>query len=134
LEFPWPEFLLPALERWLKHWRPVLLGLTGRWARPAGNALWISANGSPLTQQSIYDRIIRRTRFALGKGINPHLFRDCAATTLAYADPGHVGIAASLLGHRRFATTERYYLRAQMSEASRRLQQDLLSIRHRRQT
>jgi integrase/recombinase XerD len=132
LEFPWPEFLMPALEQWLANWRPILLGLTGRWARPIGNALWISADGSPMTQQSIYDRIVKRTRAAFGRGINPHLFRDCAATTLAYADPKHVGIAAALLGHRSFATTERYYLRARMGEASRRMQQHLLSIRHRR--
>jgi integrase len=132
LEFPWPEFLVPALERWLADWRPILLGLTGRWARPAGNALWISSHGSPMTQQSIYDRIVKRTHAAFGRGINPHLFRDCAATTLAYADPKHVGIAATLLGHRSFATTERYYLRARMGEASRQLQQDVLNIRHRR--
>ncbi|MGC2413947.1 MAG: recombinase family protein [Stellaceae bacterium] len=89
LEFPWPEVLVPALDRWLGHWRPILLGLKGRWTRPAGNALWISSHGSPMTQQAIYDRIVERTHLALGKNINPHLFRDCAATTLAYADPKH---------------------------------------------
>ena len=131
LEFPWPEILVPELKRWLEDWRPVLLGLTGRWTRPAGAALWISSHGSPMTQQAIYDRIVERTRAAFGKGISPHLFRDCAATTLAHADPKHVGIAAPLLGHRSFATTERYYLQAQMGEASRRLQDDLLQLRRR---
>ncbi len=130
LEFPWPEILVPEIERWLTHWRPLLLGLTGRWTRPAGEALWISAHGSPMTQQTIYDRIVERTRAAFGKGINPHLFRDCAATTLAYADPKHVGVAAPLLGHRSFATTEHYYLQARMGEASQRLQQALLDLRH----
>lgn len=129
LEFPWPETLLPGLERWLTRWRPVLLHRTGRWTRPVGKALWVSSHGSPMTQQSIYDRICNRTRAAFGKPINPHLFRDCAATTLAYADPKHIGVAAPLLGHRSFQTTERYYLKARMGEASRRLQQDLLSIR-----
>src|SRR5262249_62272353 len=62
LEFPWPEILVPALERWLGHWRPILLGLKGRWARAAGSALWISSHGSPMTQQAIYDRIVERTR------------------------------------------------------------------------
>jgi integrase/recombinase XerD len=128
-EFPWPRILMPALERWLDYWRPMLLGFTGRWTRPARDALWVSSHGSPLTQQAIYDRVTQRTRAAFGKSIGPHLFRDCAATTLAYADPKHVGIAAPLLGHRSFATTERYYLRARMAEASRRLQQDLLRIR-----
>jgi integrase len=131
LEFPWPEILVPELERWLDDWRPLLLGLTGRWTRPAGEALWISSHGSPMTQQAIYDRIVERTRAAFGKGISPHLFRDCAATTLAHADPKHVGVAAPLLGHRSFATTERYYLQARMGEASRRLQDDLLQLRRR---
>jgi integrase/recombinase XerD len=84
---------------------------------PAGNALWVSSDSSPLTQQAIYDRVTERTRAAFGKSVNPHLFRDCAATTLAYANPKHVGITAALLGHRSFATTERYYLRARMAEA-----------------
>jgi integrase/recombinase XerD len=129
LEFPWPDNFVPSLEHWLRQWRPVLLGLRGRWTRPTGGALWISAHGSPMTQQSIYDRIVARTRAAIGRGINPHLFRDCAATTLAYADPKNIGIAAPLLGHHSFATTERYYLQAKMGEASRRLQDDLLDLR-----
>jgi integrase len=132
LEFPWPDILVPALNRWLDRWRPVLANLRGRWYRPSGKALWISSHGSPFTEQAIYDRITQRTRAAFGKSINPHLFRDCAATTLAYADPKHIGIAAPLLGHRSFATTERHYLQARMGEASRRLQQDLLELRHRR--
>jgi integrase len=132
LEFPWPEILLTPLEEWLARWRPMLLQRKGRWTRPVGKALWLSSHGSPMTQQSIYDRIVKRTREAFGKPINPHLFRDCAATTLAYADPQHIGVAAPLLGHRSFQTTERYYLQARMGEAGRRLQQDLLSIRHSR--
>ena len=109
----------------------IALSLTGRWTRPAGEALWISSHGSAMTQQAIYDRIVARTRAAFGKGINSHLFRDCAATTLAHADPKNVGIAAPLLGHRSFATTERYYLQARMGEASRRLQHALLGLRRR---
>jgi integrase len=49
--------------------------------------------------------------------MNPHLFRDAAATTLAIHDPQHVRIAAPLLGHRTFATTERYYQQATAMEA-----------------
>ena len=49
----------------------------------------------------------------------PHLFRDAAATTLAIADPAHVRVAAPLLGHRTFATTERHYRQARAYEAHR---------------
>jgi integrase len=129
LEFPWPRSLIRALEHWIQHWRPYLLRLKSRWTRPADNAFWISSHGSPMCQQAIYDRIVERTRAAFGRPINPHLFRDCAATTLAIVDPVHVRLAAPLLGHRTFATTERYYLQANMLEASRQHQQEILRRR-----
>ncbi len=66
-----------------------------------------------MTQIAIYDRIRARTQEAFGEPMNPHLFRDAAATTLAVADPARVRVAAPLLGHRTFGTTERHYLHAQ---------------------
>jgi len=129
-EFPWPELLVPDLKEWLTHWRPLLCSLCGRWSRPVGGALWVSTDGSPMTMQALYDRIVERTRIAFGTGINPHLFRDAAATTMAYADPEHVRISAQLLGHRRFSTTERYYLQANMVAANRRRQASVLRLRH----
>jgi integrase/recombinase XerD len=48
-----------------------------------------------------------------------HLFRDAAATTLAIADPAHVRVAAPLLGHRTFTTTERHCQQAQAFDAHR---------------
>jgi len=62
--------------------------------------------------------------------INPHFFRDIVATTVAHIDPEHVRISAQLLGHRIFATTERYYLRANMVAANRRRQAVILRLRH----
>jgi integrase len=72
-----------------------------------------------MTQMALYDRIRPRTNDHFGIAINPHLFRDAAATTLAIADPAHVRIAAPLLGHRTFATTERHYRQARAFEAHR---------------
>ena len=85
-----------------------------------------------MSQQVIYGCIVQRTFVAFGKPIHPHLFRDCAATTLAYADPEHVGLAGPLLGHRSYATTQRHYLQAKMAVAGRRLQEDILELRGRR--
>jgi integrase/recombinase XerD len=68
---------------------------------------------------AIYLRVCKRTRDAFGVAVNPHLFRDAAATTLAIADPGNVRVAAPLLGHRTFATTERYYQQAKSLQAHR---------------
>jgi integrase len=72
-----------------------------------------------MTEMALYDRIRLRTKEAFGTAINPHLFRDAAATTMAIADPEHVRISAPLLGHRTFATTERYYQQATGYEAQR---------------
>ncbi len=72
-----------------------------------------------MTEIAIYDTIRKRTKAAFGTAINPHLFRDEAATALAIHDPAHVRSAAPLLGHRRLSTTERYYQQAQSLEAQR---------------
>jgi site-specific recombinase XerD len=59
-----------------------------------------------------------RTRAAFGRAVNPHLFRDAAATSVAIEDPAHVRIAAQVLGHGAFATTERHYNLARGQEAA----------------
>jgi hypothetical protein len=63
------------------------------------------------------------------RSVNLHLFRDCAATSVALEDPAHVGIAARLLGHRSPATTERHYNQASAVEAAARFQRALLELR-----
>jgi integrase/recombinase XerD len=83
-------------------------------------ALWVSKDGSPMTQMAIYDRVRAHTLEAFGRPMNPHLFCDAAATTLAIEDPQHVRLAAPLLGHRTFATTERYYVQAMGLQAHKR--------------
>lgn len=70
-----------------------------------------------MTQIAIYDRVRERTEVKFGCALNLHLFRDAAATTLAIADPAHVRLAAPLLGHRTFSTTEKYYQQAKTFEA-----------------
>jgi integrase/recombinase XerD len=86
IELPWPEPLVASLEVYLASHRPVLAQRHGRWARSVGQAVWLSNDGSPMTRRGIYDRITRCTLKGLGKTINPHLFRDCSATTIALDD------------------------------------------------
>jgi site-specific recombinase XerD len=119
LEMLWPVQLAEPLEQYLTTWRPVLARRTGRWTRDAAGALWISKDGSPMTEMAIYDRIRARTREAFGEAINPHAFRHAAATTVAIADPANVRVAAPLLGHRTLTTTEKYYQQASAQEAHR---------------
>jgi integrase len=114
-----PEVLVPHLERYLAVYRPYLCELTGRWHSPPGNALWLSADGSPMTEMAIYDRVRLQTSEHLGKPLGLHVFRDIAATTLAIEDPEHVLAAAPLLGHRSFNTTQKFYLRAWRLKAHR---------------
>ena len=83
-----------------------------------------------MTRNQIYMRVTARTRDGLGRSINPHLFRDCAATSIAIDDPDHIGIASRLLGHRAASTTERYYNHARGVEASRLMQQHILALRN----
>lgn len=82
-----------------------------------------------MTDNAIYIRIVARTCEGLGHAINPHLFRDCAATSIAIADPAHVGIASRLLGHRTGSTTQQFYNQARTIEAARQMQKFLLMRR-----
>ena len=109
--------------------RDALLRMRRGSPSPVGGALWLSKTGSPMGRDAIYHCITVRTREALGRSINPQLFRDCAATSVAVEDPRHIGIAWRLLGHRSPSTTEMYYNQALSVEASRRFQNVLLSLR-----
>jgi integrase/recombinase XerD len=131
IELPWPEPLVGCLETYVARHRDVLAGLRRGSTRLVGGALWISKTGSPMCREAIYGRITARTRDAFGRSINPHLFRDAAATSIAIDDPCHVGIAAPLLGHRSAATTQKYYNHASGVEASRLVQNFLLALRRR---
>ena len=119
LELAWPEELAEPLVTYLAIHRPHLSSLCGRWSKPIDGALWVSSDGSPMTEMAIYDRVRKHTQETFGVAINPHLFRDAAATTLAIADPENVRVAAPLLGHRTFATTERHNQQAKSYEAHR---------------
>jgi integrase/recombinase XerD len=85
-----------------------------------------------MTQMAIYDRIRAQTKQHFGVALNPHLFRDAAATTLAIADPAHVRLAAPLLGHRTFTTTEKYYRQARAHDAHRAFVEALTECKGRR--
>ena len=112
-----PRLLVPYLEAYLERVRPTFLNGDA----PEPNALWIGYRGQPLTAHSVHGRIVTITERLLGHPINPHLLRDCAATTLSTRSPDDALTAAALLGHCSFRTTERYYIRANQLEASRQV-------------
>jgi site-specific recombinase XerD len=123
VEVPLPAELAAAIERYLDIWRPRLLGRTRL------DAFWVTKDGTPMRPHAVNIPICRLTRQAFGVSVNPHLFRDCAATSIAIDDPEHVRIAARVLGHATLATTERYYNQAGALEASRLFHADLGRLR-----
>jgi site-specific recombinase XerC len=115
LSFALPEPLLPWFERYLSEVRP-LFPHAGESAR-----LWLGKEGVMRNPHNVYHRITKLTRRLFGTPINPHLLRDCAASSLAAVSSDMARAAAPLLGHRHFSTTERYYIQADNLAASRRL-------------
>jgi site-specific recombinase XerD len=123
LEYALPTSLHPYLETYLGRIRPSFEP-----AR-ASRSLWLEFKGGALEYHSIYCRFILVTQRLLGVEINPHLLRDCAATSLSTESPAAARSAAVVLGHRYFATTERYYVRANQLEASRNMNATLSNIK-----
>ena len=125
IEYSLPILLTAYLDRYLGHFR----GLFPNAAFHDG--LWASAKGNPSSGDSLYRRIVIRTQEAFGFSVNPHLFRDCAATTLAIRKPEHVLVGASLLGHSDLRAIHKYYIHAQAIQAGNAHQTVIRNLRHR---
>jgi integrase/recombinase XerD len=122
-----PSELNASVSEYLDRHRPILLQRHKEGEQTDCKALWISDVGSPMSR--IYEPIVRVTRRAFGKPVNPHLFRHCAATTIAVKDPDHVAIVAPVLAHRDLKTSEYYYNLASRHEGARRWQAMILALR-----
>ena len=123
LKFSFPDRLIPYLQTYLGLYRPTLL---------KGNAspnLWISTRGTPMSEQAVYWNTCRMTEELFGQRVNPHLFRDCAATALATEDPEHILAIARILGHNSIETTTRHYNQSQMTAAGEILHDVLADLR-----
>jgi integrase/recombinase XerD len=112
--FDVPVPLLGFFKRYLEQVRP-------RIAKGSESALWVAWDGDRLESHSTYIAFTRITTELFGKAINPHLLRDCAATTMASDSYAGALAARGLLGHKRFSTTERFYIHAKQLEASRKI-------------
>jgi integrase len=111
IEMPLPAELTSPMERFWKIHRPQF--------RDAGTHryLWTSRHGGRLSDSQVFNIVTTRTEAALGHSVNPHLFRDCAITTLATHHGARIGAGVSLLGHRSPRITQKYYNQANMSSA-----------------
>lgn len=126
-----PDELIACVAVWREVYRPECLSRRGRWYRESCvDALWISDNGAPFKRPSqIRERIELRTFERFGKRVNPHLFRDIAATSIAIEMPEEVGIVRSILGHASLKTGERFYNQARSVQAGLLYEQALERFR-----
>jgi integrase len=90
--------------------------------------LWVAYAGTPISINEARYRIKRLSKKLLGVDINPHLFRDIAATDIAEFEPEGIFTAAAVLGHRNPKTTGDYYVRANRLGASRQFNLTLEKI------
>ena len=118
-----PTELTAHVDAWLKTWRPILLKDTDI------DAFWIGIRGQPMQNRGVYGCVIATTEAAFGTSINPHLFRDIAASWVVDMTPANVGIASSLLGHINPATTEDHYIQANQAVAGARYRHSIVTLR-----
>jgi integrase/recombinase XerD len=123
LTIPVPESLSSYLDHYIDHVRPNLP------KADESDRLWITRYGRPMRDKAVYAAITKTTKRAFGVAINPHLFRDCAVTTVAIEDPEHIGIAAPILGHTDPRTTEKHYIQANSLVAARKLRSSVDALR-----
>ena len=115
LEFDLPETLHDAIDRYLGSIHPTLY-TGGQHEAP----LWPSlAKGKPqMSAHGIYTRITQVTEKHLGHSVNPHMFRDAAATFIVELAPEHAMMAAAVLQHTSLQITMRHYVHGQQHLAA----------------
>jgi len=116
-----PDWAAPCIDRYVQHYRPSFRNAE------ATRRLWLSRNGQPLDENSLYNMACKRTYEAFGKPINPHLFRSCLATSTAVHHGANMGLAMTVLGHQSSKVTTRHYNQAKMIDAVRAYQEVLLA-------
>lgn len=124
-EFSVPAELNPYLARYLKTVRPLFP------RADTHTGLWCSMAGNPLSGSAIYTSICKRTKAAYGHPVNLHLFRDCAATSLATHAPESVLAGVEILGHTDTRALYTHYIHAQTQQAAKAYQAHLADRRQR---
>jgi integrase len=119
-EAHFPPQLISELNIYIDLYRPYLLSLKHEDTPDQVMGLWISNEGKQLADLSLRNAIKKRTLREFGQDLTPHLFRDCAVTSLVRDAPESARITRSILTHSTIETTNKYYNQAQMIDTSRR--------------
>ena len=110
------DLLQPALDCYLRKYRPVLAGALST------TALWLSSDdGNPMTYHGVARALTETTRSTIGVAVSPHLFRTAIASSAAIHGGANPHLASALLHHRGSAVTEAHYNRASSLSAAESL-------------
>src|SRR5690606_24881627 len=88
-----PPVLTPYIDRYLDHYRPVLL------RGHQSDAVWVSTYRGALSEERLYQRFRAATLEELGIALYPHLARDIAATGTVMERPDLAGLVPLVLDH-----------------------------------
>jgi site-specific recombinase XerD len=102
------DLLQPALDRYLKKYRPILAE-----ADQSTTALWLSSNdGASMSYAGVERVFTETTRTTVGVAVSPHLFRTAIASSAAIHGRANPHLASALLHHTDPRVTEAHYNRA----------------------
>jgi len=111
------DLLQPALDRYLKKYRPFLAG-----ADQSTTALWLSSNdGASMSYAGVERVLTETTRTTVGIAVSPHLFRTAIASSAAIHGGANPHLASALLHHTDHGVTEAHYNRASSISAGESL-------------
>jgi site-specific recombinase XerD len=111
------DLLQPALDRYLKKYRPFLAG-----ADQSTTALWLSSNdGASMSYAGVERVLTETTRTTVGIAVSPHLFRTAIASSAAIHGGANPYLASALLHHTDYRVTEEHYTRASSISAGESL-------------
>src|SRR5713101_2799828 len=109
------DLLQPALDRYLKKYRPFLAG-----ADQSATGLWLSSNdGASMSYAGVERVLTEATRTTVGVAVSPHLFRTAIASSAAIHGGANPYLASALLHHTDSGVTEAYYNRASSLSAAK---------------
>jgi hypothetical protein len=129
IEVGLPQTLTPWIDRYVSEIRPALLDrrCEGNKKRPhlgQSQAVWLSTDGSALTEDSLSGAIWSRSGRKFDKPFATHRFRHAIGTHAPADDPEHPGLATSLLAISG-AIHQKHYNRAQDHIAETRFNENL---------
>ena len=123
LDFPVSREISARIDLYLEQFRSRIPGADKH------TGLWPSNKSRPMCANGIYLAVHKRTKKALGFGINLHRFRHAAASFWSSQDPVNVRGVKDVLGQASFGTTEKHYIMAQSRLAGRALAHAIDAVR-----